>query len=123
MTTSAPMNDNSDLAWTAARTLEEELIEEVAQTEADEATRCPTPAGERLAAFARELVAAGSAAGEAGLPLATAIAAVPRPSATDATRHSSVAIEVAGAGAAPSSSRDLDTSRTQRMSEAQRRLT
>lgn len=80
MTTTDPVNDNSD-PIERARDLEEELSEEIAKAEAAEAMRQTSAAGERLAAFAKGLVTAGCAARDNGRSVAAAIAAVPRPSA------------------------------------------
>ncbi len=80
MTTTDPVNDNSDPV-ARARDLEEELIDEIAKAEAAEAMQRTTAAGERLAAFAEELATAGSAARDNGRSVAAAIAAVPPPAA------------------------------------------
>lgn len=82
MTTNHPVSGNSD-PIARARDLEEEPFEEAALADADEAMQRTTATGERLAAFARELVVAGSAACENGLSVAAAIAAVPRPTADE----------------------------------------
>ena len=80
MTTTDPVNDNSD-PTARARDLEKELIEEIAKADAAEAMRRTTATGERLAAFAKELATAGCASRDNGLSVAAAIVAVPRPAA------------------------------------------